>query len=144
MGSELRQLSNTACVFRTKSTRSLAFSLAILNLCSLYRPLSRYGPQVLNFCVPRHAANLALCACAACIQIMNGLKHVGLSGLAHSVIRRTFFPHFCAGEAMPEVAEVVKRYERDGIHCILDYSVEVGKGPECHRPSALLSSCLPS
>lgn len=39
-------LHDTERVFREKSTSSLAFSLAILDMCSLYQPFSRYGTQV--------------------------------------------------------------------------------------------------
>jgi hypothetical protein len=40
-------------------------------------------------------------------------------------MRSTFFRHFCAGETLAGVGEVVRQYELSGVRCIFDYSVEV-------------------
>lgn len=53
-GEDLLRLTDTERVFRAKSNHSLAFSLAILHMCSLYQPFSRYGPQVNTDHLPTH------------------------------------------------------------------------------------------
>ncbi|ELR11281.1 Proline dehydrogenase, putative [Acanthamoeba castellanii str. Neff] len=70
-------------------------------MCSLYQPFSRYGPQLLE-----------------------GLSKVGLGRPSDAVMRATFFRHFCAGETLAGVGDVVGQYERSGVRCIFDYSVE--------------------
>jgi hypothetical protein len=51
--------------------------------------------------------------------------------------RATFFRHFCAGETLAGVGDVVGQYERSGVRCIFDYSVEVHLFPPLHRLALL-------
>lgn len=49
-----------------------------------------------------------------------------------SLVRQTFFKHFCAGETKEEVIPLMKRLEKFGVSGIMDYAAEedVSAGPE--------------
>lgn len=44
--------------------------------------------------------------------------------ITNSILRNTFFAHFCAGEDEKSIAPTVKELERNGIGSILDYAAE--------------------
>ncbi len=70
-------------------------------------------------------------------QLLEGLSKVGLGRPSDAVMRATFFRHFCAGETLAGVGDVVGQYERSGVRCIFDYSVEVHFFPPPHRLALL-------
>jgi proline dehydrogenase len=47
--------------------------------------------------------------------------------ITNSVIEKTFFAHFCAGEDAESIKPVIKRLESQGIHSILDFAAEKDK-----------------
>jgi proline dehydrogenase len=52
------------------------------------------------------------------------------SRITNSIVRATFFRHFCAGEDPESIKPTIKYLERNGIGSILDYCAEADMKPE--------------
>ncbi|ORZ37230.1 FAD-linked oxidoreductase-like protein [Catenaria anguillulae PL171] len=69
-----------------------------------------------------------LCDCALLVdsapQLLQLADTLHMSWLAHWIVKHTFFAHFCGGESLDELGEVMAALKSNGIGSILDISIE--------------------
>ncbi len=56
-----------------------------------------------------------------------------LEGVAYSIIKSTFFQHFCAGENIEEAKTSIDKLGKEGVSSIIDFCNEV----RCVLPALL-------
>lgn len=83
-----------------KSISEIVKSIAVFKLCQ-FQPLVRNAPKLLSL----------------------SSKFLG-SDFTHSIVRRTFFNQFCAGECEASIKPTLKVLASNGIGAILDYAAE--------------------
>ncbi|KAJ3361743.1 hypothetical protein GGF32_007067 [Allomyces javanicus] len=92
--------------FSGKSTAQVAVSMLVFELCRL------------SWLVD------------AAPHLLNAADTLGLTALAHAIVKGTFFAHFCGGEDAAELGPVMAALKRHGIGSILDISIEADLEPE--------------
>eukprot|EP00002_Diphylleia_rotans_P023935 TRINITY_DN471_c0_g1_i1.p1 TRINITY_DN471_c0_g1~~TRINITY_DN471_c0_g1_i1.p1 ORF type:complete len:466 (+),score=100.79 TRINITY_DN471_c0_g1_i1:51-1448(+) len=92
---------DTEKAFRPKSTIELATSATILRICQ-EEWLVRLGSDL--------------------------LKQSTFNRILYSMVRYTFFRHFCAGEEIHECESVIERLNESGVGSIVDYAAEASEG----------------
>lgn len=100
-------------VLSQKSTPSLLRALLIFKMSS-YQQLIALSPAILRF-----------------------TERIGLQGVAHQVLKHTFFRHFCGGEQSKDVEPTMADLRHSRIKCILDLSVEA----DLPDPKAMSEGC---
>jgi hypothetical protein len=108
------QFEDTQSSFQKKSSFDLMQSLVVLRLCAM-EPLVKYAPKLIQASI-----------------------YAKLDALVFFVIKRTFFKHFCAGEDLDEVREVIGKLHDASIGSILDYSAEGAVGNDADLDTSAL------
>ena len=94
------QFQDTEALYRNKSTGDIYFSLMIYKLCT--------QQWLVDFSV----------------KLLELSEKYGLSAPLYSIVRKTFYKQFCAGEEYKETEQIVNKYKKEGISVILDYCNE--------------------
>eukprot|EP00744_Colponema_vietnamica_P004938 GILI01007304.1.p1 GENE.GILI01007304.1~~GILI01007304.1.p1 ORF type:complete len:534 (+),score=210.81 GILI01007304.1:81-1604(+) len=94
--------------FATRTTGELLHSLMVFQMCSV-KPFVKNGNTLLKL----------------------SSKVIG-EDATMSLVRHTFFRHFCAGEDMKEALATVRRLKAGGVGAIFDYAAEAAIGDGVH------------
>ncbi|KAJ3046497.1 hypothetical protein HK097_000813, partial [Rhizophlyctis rosea] len=84
---------------------------------------NRSTPDLINSLMVFQACGIPAVVEAA-PALLEAAEKLGVEGVAHKVVKHTFFKHFCGGENLSEVHATMEQFKSQNVGSILDLAIE--------------------